>query len=118
MDVLIAHIATYCTAGDREAFLFLTSSGTHPRRRNFTRDALQPALKRAGLTGRRITWMSLRHTAASLMFDAGLTIFDVQQRLGHHSPVLTQEIYTHLMRERYDEGRKTMEAYIQRIMDQ
>jgi integrase len=46
------------------------------------------------------------------MFDAGLTIFDVQRRLGHHSPVLTQEIYTHLMRERYDEGRKTMEDYI------
>jgi hypothetical protein len=31
--------------------------------------------------------------------------------------VLTQEIYTHLMRERYDEGRKTMEAYIQRVME-
>jgi hypothetical protein len=43
------------------------------------------------------------------MFDAGLTIFDVQRRLGHHSPVLAQEIYTHLIRERYDEGRKTME---------
>jgi hypothetical protein len=52
------------------------------------------------------------------MFDAGLRIFDVQRRRGHNSPVLTQEIYTHLMRERYDEGRKTMETYIQRVMDQ
>jgi integrase len=59
----------------------------------------------------------LRHTAASLMFDAGLTIFDVQRRLGHHSPVLTQEIYTHLLRERYDEGRKTMENYIRQVME-
>jgi integrase len=117
MDALVAHIAAYCPAGDRDAFLFLTSRGTHPLRRNFSRDALGPALKRAGIVGRRITWMSLRHTAASLMFDAGLTIFDVQQRLGHHSPVLTQEIYTHLMRERYDEGRKTMEDYIRQVME-
>ena len=109
MDALVAHIDRYCPAGDREAFLFLTSKGTHPKRSNFSRDVLRPALKRAGLADRSITWLSLRHTAASLMFDAGLTIFDVQRRLGHHSPVLTQEIYTHLMRERYDEGRRTME---------
>ena len=50
------------------------------------------------------------------MFDAGLTIFDVQHRLGHRSPVQTQEIYTHLMPERYDEGRKTMEDDIERVM--
>jgi integrase len=118
MEALVAHIETYCPAGDREAFLFLTSKGTHPRRRNFGRDTLKPALERAGLGHRHMTWLSLRHTAASLMFDAGLTIFDVQQRLGHSSPVLTQEIYTHLMRERYDEGRKTMETYIRNVMEQ
>ena len=55
-----------------------------------------------------------RHTAASVMFDAGLTIFDVQRRLGHHSPVLTAEVYTHLMRERFNEGRKRLEDYIAR----
>lgn len=116
MTALVDHIARYCPEGDREAFLFLTHRGTHPKRSNFGRDVLRPALKRGGLGNRHITWLSLRHTAASLMFDAGLTIFDVQRRLGHHSPVLTQEIYTHLMRERYDEGRKTMEAYMRRVM--
>lgn len=70
-------------------------------------------MKRAGLDGRGITWLSLRHTAASLMFDAGLTLFDVQRRLGHHSPVMTAEVYTHLMRERFDEGRERMESYIE-----
>ncbi len=29
------------------------------------------------------------------MFDPGLTIFDVQERLGHHSPTVTAEVYTH-----------------------
>ena len=59
-----------------------------------------------GSAGRRLTWLTLRHTAASLMFDAGLTIFEVQQRLGHRSPTMTAEVYTHLMRERYEEGRE------------
>ncbi len=112
MDEINNHIATYCLAGDREAFLFLTRNGTHPQRQTFLRFVLHKALTRAGLDGRGISWLSLRHTAASLMFDAGLTIFDVQRRLGHHSPVMTAEVYTHLMRERFDAGRQLMEDYI------
>jgi site-specific recombinase XerD len=73
---------------------------------------LRPALQRAGLGERRITWVSLRHTAASLMLPAGLTLFDVQGRLGHRSPVMTAEAYTHMMRERYEEGRAVMERYM------
>ena len=61
---------------------------------------------------KRVTWLTLRHTAASLMFDAGLTIFEVQQRLGHKSPAMTAEVYTHLMRERFEEGRQRMEDYM------
>lgn len=113
MTALRDHIATYCTGDDREEFLFLSRAGTHPKRSNFSRSVLKPALRRAGLDGRGLTWLSLRHTAASLMFDAGLTLFDVQQRLGHHSPTLTAEIYTHLMRERHAEGRKLLEKYMQ-----
>jgi integrase len=82
----------------RENILFLTVRGGDPTRSSFSRRVLREG-------DRRITWLPLRHTAASLMFDAGLTIFDVQRRLGHRSPVLTQEIYTHLMRERSDERR-------------
>jgi integrase len=111
---LTAHIATYCPQGSRDAFLFLTAVGTHPTRQTFRRFVLHKALRRAGLDGRGISWVSLRHTAASLMFDAGLTIFDVQRRLGHHSPVMTAEVYTHLMRERYEEGRTRMETYMAR----
>lgn len=114
LDELNRHIATYCPdAGPRE-FIFTTRTGTHPLRSNFSRDAIRVAAKRAGLADRRITWLTLRHTAASLMFDAGLTIFDVQQRLGHHSPVITQEVYTHLMRHRYETGKQLMDTYIDR----
>ena len=104
-------MALYCTGQDREEFLFLSRNGTHPLRANFGRDAIRPALARAQVD-KRVTWLTLRHTAASLMFDAGLTIFEVQQRLGHKSPAMTAEVYTHLMRERFEEGRQRMEEYM------
>ena len=112
MDALLEHIRAYTPAGERDRYLFLTGRGSHPKRSNFSRDVLKPALRRADLADRHITWLSLRHTAASLMFDAGLTIFDVQQRLGHHSPTLTAEVYTHLMRERHTTGQQLYENYI------
>jgi integrase len=112
MNALVEHIALYCPGTDRERFLFTTRTGSHPLRSNFSRDTLRPALRRAGLGERRLTWLSLRHTAASLMFDAGLTLFDVQQRLSHDSPVLTAEIYTHLMRERHAHGQQLLEQYM------
>ncbi len=112
LEELERHIATYCPDAGPKDFIFTTRNGTHPMRSNFSRDAIRPATKRSGLGDRRITWLTLRHTAASLMFDAGLTIFDVQQRLGHHSPVITQEVYTHLMRHRYEAGKKLMDDYI------
>jgi integrase len=112
VDVLAHHIATYLPNAGREDFLFLTSKGTHPLRGNFLRDVLNTAADRAGMGDRHLTWLTLRHSAASLMFDAGLTIFEVQQRLGHKSPTMTSEIYTHLMRERYEEGRARLETYM------
>jgi integrase len=111
MAALLEHLDTYCAGAGPDDFLFLTTNGTHPLRSNFSRDVLRAGAKRAGLTT-NVTWLTLRHTAASLMFDAGLTIFEVQQRLGHKSPAMTAEVYTHLMRERFDEGRQRMEAYM------
>jgi len=114
MDALAAHIAKYRPGADREDLIFTNARGGHILRGNFSRDVLAVAANRAGFDGRRVTWLTLRHTAASLMFDAGLTLFEVQQRLGHKSPTLTAKIYTHLMRERFDEGRLRLEDYMSR----
>jgi integrase len=111
IDRLAEHITRYVDPSDRDAFLFTTNRGSHPLRSNFAHE-LRKAADRAGLTGRRVTWLTMRHTAASLMFDAGLTLFEVQQRLGHKDPTLTARVYTHLMRERFDEGRDRLEAYM------
>lgn len=116
-EMLAGHIARYVAdPTDRESFLFTSRNGTHALRSNFARE-LRKAADRAGLGGRRVTWLTLRHTAASLMFDAGLTLFEVQQRLGHKDPTLTARVYTHLMRERYDEGRQRLEDYMTRMRE-
>jgi len=112
MDVFTGHIARYRDGAARDDLVFTNARDGHILRGNFGRDGLAPAVKRAGLDGRRVTWLTLRHTAASLMFDAGFTPFEVQHRLGHKSPTLTAKVYTHLMRERFEEGRGRLEAYM------
>jgi integrase len=112
MDVLAEHLDRYRPGATRDDLIFTNNRGGHILRGGFSRNALAPAVARAGLDGRRVTWLTLRHTAASLMFDAGLTLFEVQQRLGHKSPTLTAKVYTHLMRERFNEGRERLERYM------
>ncbi|WP_420901904.1 tyrosine-type recombinase/integrase [Paenibacillus dendritiformis] len=43
-----------------------------------------------------ITVHGLRHTHASLLFEAGASIKEVQERLGHSNSKMTMDIYTHV----------------------
>ncbi|WP_330896417.1 tyrosine-type recombinase/integrase [Brevibacillus brevis] len=45
-----------------------------------------------------ITVHGLRHTHASLLFEAGASIKEVQERLGHSDIKMTMNIYTHVTR--------------------
>lgn len=45
---------------------------------------------------RKITIHGFRHTHASLLFEAGATIKEVQDRLGHSNSKTTLDIYTHV----------------------
>lgn len=46
--------------------------------------------------GRRLTLHSLRHTHASLLFEQGISLSAVANRLGHSSSKVTRDIYTHV----------------------
>ena len=46
--------------------------------------------------GRKITPHACRHTTASLMFEQGFTIDEVQHRLRHADSEVTREVYTHI----------------------
>jgi integrase len=57
---------------------------------------LVPAQRRAGLkTGAHV----LRHTCATMLFQAGWNAKQVQVFLGHHSPAFTLATYVHLLAE-------------------
>lgn len=45
---------------------------------------------------RRLTIHSLRHTHASLLFEAGMSIDSVSRRLGHSSSRITESVYIHV----------------------
>ena len=57
-------------------------------------DRFRKYVKKSGIT-RKITFHSLRHTFASWLVQAGVSIYDVSKLLGH-SDIKTTQIYAHL----------------------
>ena len=53
---------------------------------------------------RKISLHGFRHTHASLCFEAGLTMQDVKERLGHSNISTTMDIYTHVTKSRKEES--------------
>lgn len=83
-----------CRIGDSRLFLF-GEDGEH-----IAYFAYRKYLKAkcAAITGKTITPHALRHTHASLLYEAGFTIDEVARRLGHADSKVTREIYTHVTR--------------------
>jgi integrase len=59
-------------------------------------NGLKHALRRAGLTEKRLGWHTLRHTFASWLAIRGVSLRVIQELLGHSSITVT-EIYAHLL---------------------
>ena len=54
---------------------------------------------------RKLTLHSLRHTHASLMFEHGMSLDAISERLGHNDSSITKEVYLHITnktKERYN----------------
>jgi integrase len=75
--------------------LFTTPTGERLRRENVYRRVLLPAAKSAGVEW--AAFHTFRHTCASMLFDGGKNIKQVQEWLGHHSATFTLATYVHLM---------------------
>lgn len=60
----------------------------------------------------KLTPHGLRHTHASLLFEAGASIKQVQERLGHTSIKTTLEIYTHVTKETEKESAEKFLNYM------
>lgn len=87
---------------------FPQRNGSPVHNANFHTDQWQPSIRALGLDGVRPH--DLRHTAASLMARHGANVFYVQHQLGHASPIITKQTYTHLFDEHSDEIRDQINA--------
>jgi len=76
-------------------WVFPNKKGGPLHRRNFVRRKFEPLLRRAGLP--RVTPNSLRHFAASLFIQRGLSPFEVAERLGQTSARMIFETYGHAL---------------------
>jgi integrase len=103
-DELERHLDAF-TGPAISALVFTSPRGEPIRLQNFRRRVWVPAVRRAGLpTGLRIH--DMRHTAASLLINAGVQLKSVQEHLGHSSITTTIDRYAHL----YPEARQAVAA--------
>jgi integrase len=86
----IAEMLTRRSGMGHKVYVFEAQDGTA---RKYSPKAFRNAIERAGIEG--CTIHSLRHTFASNLVQAGVSLYGVQSLLGHSSPSTTQR-YSHL----------------------
>ena len=60
----------------------------------------------------RLRFHDLRHSYASLLIEQGENIKYIQTQLGHSTPTVTLDIYTHLMKDSNQEAACRLESTI------
>jgi site-specific recombinase XerD len=92
-DYMVIRNTMKATASDKNA-LFLSSRFKRISRRT-VQHIVEINVKKLGLDPHKYTTHKLRHTAATLMYQAGVDIRALQEILGHEQ-LSTTEIYTHV----------------------
>jgi integrase len=90
--------------------VFSTSVGTPIDAGNFLRNTHYPLLEQLGLP--RIRFHDLRHTAATLLLEAGAHPRVVAERLGHATPSLVMNIYGHATERMQKDATATLESVL------
>ncbi|MFL6046142.1 MAG: tyrosine-type recombinase/integrase, partial [Propionibacteriaceae bacterium] len=107
-EVLSAHIASYSPHGE-SGLLFTTTTGRPYRQAHYGAQIFPAAVRRAGLPA-GTTPHDLRHHFASVLIDAGESVFAVAERLGHKNAALVTKVYGHLMPGSEDRMRRAIDA--------
>ena len=77
---------------------------------NFTNDKLSKICKKHEF--KEIKVHGFRHTHCSLLFESGITIQEVQERLGHSDLKTTMSIYAHVTEKQKEEVGKKFAKYV------
>lgn len=83
-----------CPKGEFE-MVFPNGAGNPETHANVLQRGFYPALRRAGL--RKVRFHDLRHTFASLLLANGEDVVRVSRLLGHASPHITLNTYSHML---------------------
>ncbi|MFT3854167.1 MAG: tyrosine-type recombinase/integrase [Ilumatobacteraceae bacterium] len=83
VDALTVHLARHAQPGP-DGLLFAGDEGEYLRRSNFRDRVWLKAVKAAGLTG--VRFHDLRHAAATLTAQAGVTTAELMRQIGHSTP--------------------------------
>ncbi|MFS0883985.1 tyrosine-type recombinase/integrase [Aeromicrobium sp. 179-A 4D2 NHS] len=105
VEILAAHVAK--TGATDDDLLFLNDG--EPFNRNSAGNKWRTVRKNAGIP-ERFTLHSLRHFFASGLIAAGCDVATVQKALGHSSPAITLDIYTHLWPDSEERARAAASA--------
>ena len=92
---LAREIATAITGKEPDDLIFTVPNGSPLRLSNWRRAVFLPVCARAGIST-RFRIHDLRHTAASLMIQAGYPPKMLQEIMGHASITTTLDLYGHL----------------------
>ncbi|WP_313428143.1 site-specific integrase [Siminovitchia terrae] len=90
-----------------------TREDLRPLRLAMPNDILKSFIKKHKL--KEITVHGLRHTHASILFEAGATIKEVQERLGHKEIETTMNVYTHVSKFVAKKTANTFSDYMKKI---
>ncbi len=92
-----------------EKFIF---GGDTPPTKTSLRHKWQKYLKETGLS---ITPHQLRHAYATILYDAGIDVKSAQELMGHSNISLTQNIYTHISKNRREQTAESLNEYVNKL---
>lgn len=84
----------------------------HPHSFNVYLKRIYKLMNDEGLNIKKITLHGFRHTHCSLLFEAGASIKEVQERLGHSDVKTTMNIYAHVTPEKIKETGERFAQYV------
>ncbi|MFH1941775.1 MAG: site-specific integrase [bacterium] len=102
--VLVKELASWqlASGGRGDDLIFPSGDGTPMICHNMKNRHFFPALKAAGIAA--IRFHDLRHSYASLLLAQGENVKYIQTQLGHSSPTVTLNVYSHLLKETNQEA--------------
>lgn len=105
--ILLDNLSSVLQKGDPDEFIF-GRNGSLMDKTHYTR-CWEKYLKETGL---KITAHQLRHTYATILFEAGISEKDAQNLLGHADISTTHNIYTHIRQKHFNETATRLNNFI------